>query len=101
MDFSLALSNALSGIRIRRSSWASGDFVALMPELNLAAHSAEGDGPKVNERTKHWIGDKMPVRVSSYFQKYSMMDWFAGYDIEMGWTPCNEELKATDWEVME
>lgn len=91
--FSQALFFLKSGSRVCRRTWAGGNFVVVMPALNLPPYNTQGTERKVNDRTAKWIGVENALDCQAYFAIYDATtnEW------QPGWLPSTKELFAEDW----
>ena len=96
MDFGKALDALREGLKVCRNGWnGKGQWVVLMPELNLPPFSSQAPGAKVNDRTAKHIGVDTPLESQPYFSL-----WNAQGKWQPGWVPSTGDLLATDWEVV-
>jgi hypothetical protein len=96
MNFGGALHALKDGNRVARKGWnGRGQWVVLMPELNLPPHSSQEPGAKVNDRTAKHIGVDTPLHSQPYFSL-----WNAQGKWQPGWTPSTGDVLADDWSVV-
>ncbi|AZN43363.1 DUF2829 domain-containing protein [Paenibacillus albus] len=96
MNFGAALLALKDGNKVARESWnGKGQWVVLMPELNLPPHNSQEPGAKVNDRTAKHIGVDTPLRSQPYFAI-----WTAQGNWQPGWVPSTSDALAEDWTVI-
>lgn len=84
------------GIRMRRSYWAEGCFVALQPALELPPFNDQTTQRKVNDRTAALIGRDTPMTCPAYFAYWDAMI----QTFNMGFVFSADDLLASDWETV-
>ena len=96
MDFSTALLAMKEGDKVRRSGWnGRGMWIVLMPELKLAAYSADpSEKRRVNDRTARHIGLDTPLDSRPYIAM-----WTAQGQWQPGWLASQADLLSDDWEL--
>lgn len=93
-DIGWAVKQMWNGDKVRRQGWHPGEFIVIMPELNLPPFNTQDTSRKVNDRTAKHIGEDVPLRSQPYF---------AGFTSEKLWTPGfvfrTGDVLALDWEI--
>lgn len=98
--FNMGISNAIAfmwgGHKVRRAGWTDkGTWIVLMPELDLPPFSDQTTNRKVNDRTAKHIGEDTPFHSNPYIAM-----WNARGEWQPGWVCSQEDLLATDWQVV-
>lgn len=83
-------------IRLRRTEWPDGDFVAMQPALELPAYNTQDAERKVNDRTAALIGKDSPMTCPPYFAYWDASET----TLMMGYQFTAADLMATDWQVI-
>lgn len=97
MNFGYALDQLKNGKKVSRAGWnGKGQWVVLMPSLNLPPYSSQQPGAKVNDRTAKHIGVDTPLDSQPYFAL-----WNAQGKWQPGWVPSTSDVLAEDWEIVE
>jgi hypothetical protein len=92
-----AISFMKRGKKLAREGWnGRGQWVVLMPELNLPPHSSQEPGAKVNDRTAKHIGEDTPLHSQPYFAL-----WNAQGKWQPGWVPSTSDCLANDWQTVD
>jgi hypothetical protein len=96
MNFGFALDQLKNGKKVSRAGWnGKGQWVVLMPSLNLPPHSSQQPGAKVNDRTAKHIGVDTPLDSQPYFAL-----WNAQGKWQPGWVPSTSDVLAEDWQIV-
>ena len=83
------------GNKMCRRGWnGKGQWVVMMPELQLPAFSSQASGAKVNDRTAKHIGEDTALDSRPYLAL-----WNAQGQWQPGWVPSQGDLFAQDWEI--
>ena len=98
--FNMGISNAIAfmwgGHKVRRAGWTDkGTWIVLMPELDLPPFSDQTANRKVYDRTAKHIGEDTPFHSNPYIAM-----WNARGEWQPGWVCSQEDLLATDWQVV-
>ena len=90
-----AVKQMWNGDKVRRRGWnGKGAFIVLMSRLQLPSYNTQAPGPKVNDRTAHFIGEDQPLDSQPYIAM-----WTAQGKWQPGWLCSQADLLATDWEL--
>lgn len=96
-DFGAALTHLKAGRAVMRGGWnGKGQFVCMMPALQLPPFNTQGTERKVNDRTAKWIGVDTPLDCQPYFALFNAQKKW-----QPGWVPSTGDLLANDWCVHE
>ena len=96
MDIGQAVKAMKDGNKVTRTGWnGKGQWVVLMPELNLPPYNTQEPGAKVNDRTAKHIGEDTPLHSQPYFAL-----WNAQSKWQPGWAPSVADTLAEDWEIV-
>ena len=86
-----------SGNKVRRLGWnGKGMYIVMMPRLALEPSTSPSNDPKVNARTAKHVGDSASLEVLPYIAMMTAQGKW-----QPGWVCTQEDLLATDWEVVE
>ena len=95
LSFSEALNALKAGDPVARHGWnGKGQFVVVMPRLELPPYNTQGTERKVNDRTAKWIGEDQPLDCQPYFALFNAQKKW-----QPGWVPSTGDLFANDWYV--
>ena len=96
-DIGWAVKQMHNGLRVRRSGWHPGDFIVIMPAMQLPPFSAQDVARKNNDRTAKHIGEDTPLDSQPYFAGFDgeSKKWSPGFVFRTG------DVLATDWGVLE
>ena len=92
--FGWAIDRAVEGNKVHRHG--KEEFMVYMSPLSLPAYSTQGTDRKVNDRTAKYIGKDTPLESLGYFALVT-----ADKKWQPGWIPSQEDMLATNWEVVE
>lgn len=96
MSFGHALEAMKDGHRVARAGWnGKGQFVVLMPRLQLPPFNTQDTIRKVNDRTAKWIGEDKPLDCQPYLAIYTADEkWVPG------WLASQTDMLADDWFIV-
>lgn len=91
-----AIKQMYNGSKVRREGWHPGDFIVIMPELQLPPYNTQDTSRKVNDRTAKYIGEDTPLNSRPYFAGFNgyTKEWQPGFSFRC------DDILATDWEIV-